>query len=133
MSKIQFALIAIGTALAQLFGGWDTLLQALILMVILDYLTGFMAAAYQGKLASGIGYRGIIKKVSIFVVVLIACNISKSVGTDLIRNATIMFYVSNEGLSILENIAKTGVEYPDVLKRFLKNLNKKDGVEDEHN
>jgi toxin secretion/phage lysis holin len=99
-------------------------------MTLLDYFTGILSAGYHGKLSSKIGYQGIIKKVSIFVVVAVACMVSKATNTDLIRNATIIFYISNEGISILENVGTCGVEYPEALKKLLDKLkDKKDGEE----
>jgi toxin secretion/phage lysis holin len=128
MSKIQFALVTIFTLIAQFFGGWDGMLQALVVMTILDYFTGVLSAGYHGKLSSQVGYRGIIKKVSIFVVVAVACVVSNAIDSDIVRSATLIFYISNEGISILENVGNCGVEYPDALKRLLEKLkDKKDG------
>jgi len=126
MSKIQFGIVTFGTLVAQFFGGWDGMLQSLVVMTILDYFTGVLSAGYHGRLSSQVGYKGIIKKVSIFVVLAVACTISGAIGNDIIRTATLIFYISNEGISILENVGNCGVEYPDALKRLLHKLKDKD-------
>ena len=127
MSKVQLGLVAVGTFTLELLGGWDGMLQTLIIFVVLDYLTGLLSAAYNKGLSSQIGYKGIIKKVSIFVVVMIACTLADTMKLDMVRTATIVFYISNEGISILENIGKCDVDYPDILKKILEKLKKKDG------
>lgn len=120
--KIKLMLATIGGAVGNLMGGWDAMLKALIVLVLLDYLTGILAAMYNHKLSSDIGYKGIIKKVGIFAVVTVASLIDDSVGLELIRNITVVFYIANEGISILENVGNTGVKYPKKLKNILKQL-----------
>ena len=127
MSKIQLILVSLGTIISQLLGGWDGMLQTLIIFVILDYLTGLLSAIYNKGLSSKIGYKGIIKKVSIFFVVMIACTLSETMRLEMVRTATIVFYISNEGISILENIGKCDVDYPDALKKLLEKLKNRDG------
>ena len=129
MSKIQLGVVAFGTLILELLGGWDGMLKTLIIFVVLDYFTGVLSALYNKGLSSQIGYKGIIKKVSIFVVVVIACVISETMKLDMVRSATIVFYISNEGISILENIAKCDVEYPDIIKKILEKLKKGDDNE----
>lgn len=123
---INSILAGIGGFLANLYGGWDTMLQLLVAVIVVDYVTGVLAGIYNHTLSSAIGYKGIIKKVGIFAVVLIACLISKSVGNDIIRSITMAFYISNEGISILENVGKCGVKYPQKLRDILMQLNKDD-------
>ena len=125
MSKIQLGLVAVGTLMLQLLGGWDAMLQTLVICVVLDYLTGILAAAYCKDLSSQIGYKGIIKKIGIFVVVMLACLMSQSMGNPVVRNMAISFYISNEGISILENIGKCDVDYPDFLRKLLDMLRKR--------
>lgn len=110
-------------------GGWDIMLKALIFLVCLDYATGVLAAIYKRKLSSAIGYKGIIKKVSIFAVVALAVTIDKCFGSDTVHTITTGFYIANEGISILENVGKTGVKYPPKLKKILEQLkdDNKDG------
>ena len=120
--QINSIIAIICSFLCNLFGGWDALLQTLIIICITDYSTGILAAMYQGKLSSKIGYRGIIKKICMFAVVALSCIIAEYLKSDLIRTVTITFYISNEAISILENVSRTGVKYPRMLKSILKEL-----------
>ena len=114
----------LGGYVAYILGGWDTLLKTLVILSAIDYLTGVMVAIFKGKLCSKTGYKGIIKKICMFCIVALASIVDMTVNTQLIRNITIMFYISNEGISILENVGRTGVKYPKKLKDMLKQLNK---------
>ncbi len=125
--QINGVIAVLGTLLINIFGGWDTLMQMLVIICIIDYTTGILSAIYEGNLSSKIGYKGIIKKVGMFSVVAVACIISTMTKTDLLREATIIFYISNEGISILENVGKTGVRYPKKLKAILKQCREKGG------
>lgn len=108
---------AAGGITGYLFGGWHTLLQILIVFVAIDYLTGMIAAAYEGKLSSRVGFKGIAKKVMIFAVVAVAHLIDSAIGENhLFRDAVIYFYLANELLSILENAGRTGLPIPDKIK-----------------
>jgi len=112
-------------AIAQVLGGWDMWLQALVLFVVLDYITGLMAAAIEKKL------RGVMKKVFIFCLVAVAFQADMLLGTEIIRVAVIGFYLGTEGLSILENATRAGLPIPDTLKDTLiqiKGNEKKVGV-----
>jgi len=124
MIKAKVAILICGTTLAQLFGGWDVLLKTLVYLTAIDYITGFLAGAYLGKLSSNIGFKGIIKKVAMFSIVLVACIVSEGFQTEIVRNATIIFYISNEGLSVLENVTKIDVVIPDKLRKFLESITK---------
>ena len=115
----------VGGLTADMLGGWDIMLKTLVMLVVIDYATGILAAVYRKKLSSLIGYRGIIKKVGIFAIVIVAAMVDRCAGMELIRNITIVFYISNESISILENVGKTGVKYPKKLKQTLEQL--KDG------
>lgn len=124
MENVLKAIIAVGGGAASyFFGGWSSLLSALIAFVIIDYVTGFFASAIEGKLNSEIGLIGIAKKVFIFVLVAVANIIDVSIGEgNIIRDATIWFYLANEGLSILENAGRIGLPVPDVIKRAIEIL-----------
>jgi toxin secretion/phage lysis holin len=122
--QINVMFASVGGVLAQWLGGWDAMLQVLIAVIVLDYITGILAAIYNCRLSSAIGYKGIIKKVGIFIVVLVACLISRAINDDVIRTITMLFYISNEGISILENIGRCNVKYPNRLKNILAQLNK---------
>lgn len=126
MVKAKVLIILCGTILAQLFGGWDVLLKTLVYLAVIDYITGFLAGAYLGRLSSNIGFKGIIKKVAMFSIVLVSCIVSEGFQTEIVRNATIIFYISNEGLSVLENVTKIDVVIPDKLRKFLEAITKED-------
>ena len=128
---IQIGIAAVGGWLGYFLGGWDGFLYALVTFVTIDYLTGVMCAIVDKKLSSDIGFRGIFKKVLIFSLVAIGHIIDKSVLGDgsVIRTAVIFFYLSNEGVSILENAAHIGLPIPQKLKDILAQLHSKGGNE----
>lgn len=113
--------VTVGT-LASILGGWDMWLKALVLFVVLDYMTGLMAAAIEKVLSSEVGFRGIVKKVFIFCLVAVAFQADILLGTAIIRLAVIGFYLGTEGLSILENAARSGLPLPEALKNALMQL-----------
>lgn len=122
--KVTVGIISaiVAEALSATLGGWDVWLQTLVLFVVLDYISGIMAAAVQKKLNSEIGYKGIIKKVFIFVLVAVAFKLDMLLGTDAIRIAVIGFYLGTEGLSILENAGKANLPLPEFLTKALQQL-----------
>ena len=124
--KFKLAVTAVCGFLSNLMGGWDIMLKTLIMMVIIDYITGVLSAIYNKKVSSSIGYKGIIKKICIFLIVFVAAQIDSCLGSELIRNLTIAFYISNESISVLENVGQTGVEYPQKLKDILYQLKEGD-------
>lgn len=124
----QLGFAAIGGALGWFIGGLDGFLYALIAFVVIDYLTGLLAAGVQKKLSSEVGFKGIAKKIAIFLLIGIANIIDVDViqnGTAL-RTAVIFFYLSNEGLSILENAGNIGLPIPEKLKTMLAQLKDKE-------
>ncbi len=120
----QIFFASLGGWLGFLMGGFDGFFYALLVFVVIDYLTGVMCAIVDKKLSSEIGFRGIFKKVIIFSLVAIGYIIDKSVigGGSVLRTAVIFFYLSNEGVSILENAAHIGLPIPEKLKSILKDL-----------
>lgn len=121
-----------GAAVSYLYGGWSDLLGILLAFVIVDYMTGFLASATEGKLSSAIGCRGIAKKACIFVVVAIAHLVDTSMGSShLFRDATIFFYLANELLSMLENMGRLGVPIPPVISEAVAVLQGKSGKKDQ--
>ena len=124
----QYAFAALGGALGAVLGGWDGFLYGLIVFVAVDYLTGLMAAAVEKKLSSEVGFHGIIKKVVIFSLVAVGHIIDAYViqNGSVLRTAVIFFYLSNEGISILENASRIGIPVPEKLKAVLEQLQKKD-------
>ncbi|HCT64216.1 MAG TPA: holin [Lachnospiraceae bacterium] len=121
---IQWIFASIGGCLGYFFGGFDGFLYALLVFVVIDYITGIMVAILEKKLSSEVGFRGIFKKVLIFSFVAIG----QIVDTQLIgqgsvlRTAVIFFYISNEGISILENATIIGLPVPEKLKDVLVQL-----------
>lgn len=112
-----------GTAINYLWGGWDVAFKTLLLFMLLDYITGLICATKDNKISSAIGFNGILKKVMILIVVVVAVNVDSIVGTSgLARSLVIFFYVSMEGISILENAARMDVGIPDRLKEMLLQL-----------
>lgn len=117
------ALASIGTFLTFIFGDWDVALQCLVVAVALDYVSGIIKAFVKKELSSKIGVKGLLKKVGVFVVVALAVLLDKVSGsTGAVRTLVIYYFVANEGLSIVENLAETGLPIPDVIKKALKNL-----------
>lgn len=125
---IQTIFAAIGGYIGWFLGGVDGFMYALITFVVIDYVTGLMVAVLERKLSSEVGFRGIFKKVLIFTLVGIGNIIDVHLiqNGSAIRTAVIFFYVSNEGISILENSAKIGLPIPQKLKDILKQLNKEE-------
>lgn len=124
---LQIVIAAIGGGLGYFLGGYDGFLYALIVFVILDYITGLMCAILDKKLSSEIGFRGIFKKVLIFIMVGVAHLIdSRMIGDgSVLRTAIIFFYCSNEGVSLLENASRVGLPVPEKLKDILIQLHDK--------
>lgn len=123
-AKLQAAFTAVGGVLGYFLGGFDGMLTALIVFAVLDYLTGLMCAVYDKKLSSSVGFKGICKKVLIFMLVGVAHIVDLHVignGTAL-RTAVVFFYLSNEGVSLLENAAHLGLPVPGKLKEILFQL-----------
>jgi toxin secretion/phage lysis holin len=131
-STIQFVLAAIGGWLGWFLGGCDGLLYALIAFVVVDYITGIMCAVVDKKLSSAVGFKGIFKKVLIFTLVGIANILDVNViGTgSVLRTAIIFFYISNEGVSLLENAGHLGLPIPAKLKAVLEQLHDRAEKED---
>lgn len=115
-----------GAILSYLFGGWSALLGVLLVFVVADYASGFVAAAIEGRLSSATGFRGIAKKVGIFSLVAVAHLVDTVLGeAHFLRDATIFFYLANELLSILENFGRIGVPIPPVISRAVHILQAK--------
>lgn len=127
-AKVQMAVAAIGGWLGYFLGGLDGLLIALIVFMVLDYITGLMCAIADKQLSSEVGFRGICKKVLVLMLVGVANIVDVYVvGTgSALRGAVVCFYLSNEGLSLLENAAHLGLPVPDKLKAILAQLHDRD-------
>lgn len=121
--NLKLMLNLLGGGVLALIGGWDTALQVLVIMVVIDYITGLSAAWYERRLDSDKGLWGISKKIFLFIPVVIAYWLDILLGKEVLRNMAIFFYISNEGLSILENLARLGVKIPDFLRKALEMIN----------
>ena len=132
-AKIQIAITAIGGWLGYFLGGLDGLMIALIVLMTLDYVSGVMCAIIDRKLSSAVGFKGVCKKVFILMLVGVAHIIDLHVvGTgSALRGAVIWFYMSNEGLSLLENAAHIGLPIPDKLRDILAQLHDKERTTDQ--
>ena len=121
---IQVALAAVGGWLGYFLGGCDGLLYALIAFVVIDYITGVMCAINDKTLSSAVGFKGICKKVLIFLMVGIGHILdAKVIGTgSVLRTAFIFFYISDEGISLIENAAHLGLPIPQKLRDVLEQL-----------
>ena len=132
-SGIQIAFTAFGGFLGWFLGGVDGFLYALIAFTVIDYITGVMCAITDKNLASSIGFKGICRKVLIFTLVGIGNIVDVYVlgQGGVLRTAVIFFYLSNEGVSILENSAHLGLPIPEKLKEVLEQLHERGGDDDE--
>lgn len=121
---IQMVFTGVGGWLGYFLGGYDGLLYALIVFMVVDYITGVMCAINDKKLSSAVGFRGICRKVLILMLVGIANLLDVTViGTGaVLRTAVIFFYLSNEGVSLLENAGHLGLPIPEKLKEILAQL-----------
>lgn len=128
------ALAALGSWIANALGGWDTAMILLVALMMADYITGVLVAAVwhrsnksaNGGLDSKAGFKGLVKKGVILLLVWIGVLLDQALGSAYVRTAVILFFVGNEGLSLLENLGLMGVPYPAFLQRMLEAL-KEDG------
>ena len=127
---------AIGAFIARLFGGWDAAMTTLVIFMGIDYLMGLIVAGIfkrsgkseNGGLDSRAGFKGLLKKSVVLLVVLVACRLDLVLGSTFIKDAVIIGYIANETISIIENAGLMGIPIPDVIKRAIDILkNKSDG------
>lgn len=132
-NSIQVAFAAVGGWLGWFLGGADGLVYALIAFVVIDYITGVMCAVVDKRLSSAVGFKGICKKVLIFLLVGVANILDVYVIGDgsVLRTAAIFFYLSNEGVSLLENAAHLGLPVPAAIKNVLEQLHDRAEKDDE--
>lgn len=131
-AKIQAAITVIGGWLGYFLGGLDGLMIALVIFVVLDYVTGIMCAIADKKLSSSVGFKGICRKVLIFLLVSVAHIVDLHVvgSGSVLRGAVVCFYLSNEGVSMLENAAHLGLPVPEKLKVILEQLHDREAPGD---
>lgn len=124
-NSISMIVGVLGGFVCRLLGGWDMLLGVLVTLVVLDYLTGILKSIYNKELSSEVGYRGIVKKVFLFIVIATACEIQKVTGDSMpLREMTLMFFITNEAISLLENSSEF-IPIPEQLKSVLIQLRDK--------
>ena len=123
-TSVQVVFTAIGGWLGWFLGGCDGLMYALIAFVVVDYITGIMCAIVDKKLSSEVGFKGICKKVLIFLLVGMANILDVNIigSGSVLRTAAIFFYLSNEGVSLLENATHLGLPVPNAMKEVLQQL-----------
>lgn len=132
-NTVQLVFTAVGGWLGYFLGGCDGLLYALIAFVVIDYITGVMCAVIDKKLSSAVGFKGIFRKMLIFLLVGIANIIDVQVigNGAVLRTAVIFFYISNEGVSLLENAGHLGLPIPEKIKTVLQQLHDRAENEEE--
>lgn len=133
LSWLKGVAAVLGGIAAYLWGPWDALIAVLVSCVVIDYITGVVKGAYKHELSSKVGFLGLLKKLFIFALVALATQIDKIVpsANGAIRAAVMMFYIANEGLSILENAGALGLPLPNALKKALAALKKQSGETDD--
>ena len=138
--KAVKALAACMGALAGMLGGWDVLLQVLVILMAADYTSGLIVAAMgkspkteYGGLSSKVGAAGLARKGLMLLVVLVGSMLDRAMGTGgaMCRDAACWFYIANEGISILENVGHAGAPYPEKLKKLLGQKMNEGGKQDE--
>jgi len=133
------ALGIVGSIIANLLGGWDMALQTLLLFMAVDYITGLIVAGVfkqskkseTGALDSRAGWKGLFKKGVTLSIVLVAAQLDKVTGTEIIRDAVVIAYIVNEAISILENAGLMGVPIPEIVSKAIEMLKKKEGADND--
>ena len=124
---VSVSAAVVGGAFGILFGGFDKMIIALLIIMAVDYITGVIKAIYNKKLSSEIGFKGLLKKTVILAVVVLSNTLQELTGGEIeIRSVVIMFYIANEGISILENVAAVSDAIPPGLKEVLLQLRDRD-------
>lgn len=126
------ALAVVGSAITQAMGGWDVTLKVLVGFMAVDYVTGILVAAVwhksskseTGALESNACFKGLLKKMMILLIVWMAAMLDRATGSEFVRTAVCLFYIGNEGLSILENSVIMGVPWPNTIKNVLEVMRK---------
>lgn len=129
---------AVGGAIAGLLGGFDVMLRVLVIFMIADYVSGWVVAIMghslktpDGHLNSQIGFKGIARKCFILLMVLLATTLDQAIEQQIFRSMVVWFYIANEGLSVLENLALAGVPFPAGIKTALEQIKEKNDKPEE--
>lgn len=116
----------IGAIVSFMFGGWTALLSLFFFVIVLDYISGLGAAIISGQgLSSAIGYRGLIKKFFMVLIIALSHQLDKVMGTDVIMYGSLYFFIANELISIVENYGRMGLPLPPQIKNIIKSLKEK--------
>ena len=126
-------LATMASVFSEAMGGWDSFLKALVMFMVADYITGMIVALVfhksqktkNGGASSSVGYKGIVKKMCILILIALSVRVDEISGTHYVRSATIFFFLGNEGLSVIENLALMGVPYPEFIKKALEAVKEK--------
>ncbi len=130
LTAIKTGLAAVVGVVSYLLGGFDPLIYALCAVIAADYITGIICAIINKELDSNVGFYGLLKKGAIFLVILLSAQLDKLTGSgSAMRTAAILFYIANEGLSILENLGNIGMPVPSVLKDLFERLKDTQSIE----
>lgn len=125
-NNLSMAIGAVGGVIVYWLGGWDILLKTILFLAVIDYITGILKAVHQNQLSSEIGFKGLLKKITMFIVIAVAFAMQKLLNDTVpLREVVIMFYITNEGISLLENAAVL-VPIPEKLKNVLLQLREND-------
>ena len=125
--NIKISCAALFALIGAIWGGINVMIQILIGLTVLDYISGVLKGIYNKKLSSHTAYKGIIKKMGIYIILAMACLIDRALGNDTLQTVVVGFYISVEGISILENWGGMGLPLPDGIKDTLERLaNKED-------
>ena len=122
--QFNFVVAGISTICTWIFGGWDMALYILILFMVIDYITGVIKSYLTKELSSIIGFNGLVRKTTIFLVLFVAVGVDRILNNDnwIFRTLTCYFFVANEGISIIENVSVIGIPVPKKLIEALKQL-----------
>ena len=145
MEKIKITIMSLvglfGSIIANALGGWSTAMATLVIFMAIDYITGFMLAmvfkkspkTQTGALSSGVGFKGLWKKGMIFLFIFVAVRLDVTLGIDFVKNATILAFITNELVSIVENAGLMGFPVPKVILNMIDVLKRKVDEEDGKN
>lgn len=122
--QIKAIMTVCGSAVMWLIGGWNVILGILATVIVLDYICGVLLAIKEKKLSSSVGWAGLLKKAATLLIVIVAHQADIALGNsdDIVRNITALFYISNELISIFENVGGLGVPLPNILKEVCEKL-----------
>lgn len=122
----------VGGFFAAIFGQWDSILWALLVIMVLDYLTGVIKAVYTKNVSSEVGFKGLLKKITILIIVALSNVLQQITGDNVaIREIVIMFYIANEGISVLENVAVIYPRMPKAIKDILLQIRDSNSADSE--